>query len=106
MSNPPQMLSVTEARARILERFRPLETETIPLAQAAGRVLAEDVIAAQPVPPFANSSMDGYAVRVRDVAAASREQPAALTVSGGIPAGGALPPPPPGGTAGRLIDRA
>ena len=97
------MLSVTEARARILEHFRPLETETIPLAQASGRVLAEDVIAAQPVPPFANSSMDGYAVRVRDVASASREQPAALTVSGDIPAGASIPPPLAEGTAARIM---
>ncbi len=97
------MLSVTEARARILEHFRPLETETIPLAQVAGRVLAEDVIAAQPVPPFANSGMDGYAVRVRDVMAASREQPAALTVSGDIPAGASIPPPLAEGTAARIM---
>lgn len=97
------MLSVAEARARILEHFRPLATETIPLAQAAGRVLAEDVIAAQSVPPFANSSMDGYAVRVRDVAAASPERPAALTVSGDIPAGASIPPPLAEGTATRIM---
>jgi molybdopterin molybdotransferase len=103
MSNPPQMLSVAEARARILEHFHPLPTETIPLALAAGRVLAEDVIAAQPVPPFANSSMDGYAVRLRDVAAASREQPVRLAVSGDIPAGAPIPPPLAQGTAARIM---
>ncbi len=97
------MLSVAEARARILEHFRPLETETVPLAQAAGRVLAEDVIAAQPVPPFANSGMDGYAVRVRDVMAASREQPVALKVSGDIPAGAPIPPPLAEGVAVRIM---
>ncbi len=97
------MLSVAEARARILEHFRPLATETVPLAQAPVRVLAEDVTAAESIPPFANSSMDGYAVRVRDVAAASREQPAALTVSGDIPAGAPMPAPLAEGTAMRIM---
>jgi molybdopterin molybdotransferase len=97
------MLSAAEARARILEHFRPLETETIPLAQAPARVLAEDVIAAQSVPPFANSSMDGYAVRVQDVRAVSREQPAALVVSGDVPAGAPMPPPLAEGTAMRIM---
>ena len=103
MTNPPQLLSVAEARARILEYFHPLETETIPLAQAPARVLAEDVTATQPVPPFANSSMDGYAVRVRDVAAASREQPVALIVSGDIPAGSPMPAPLAVGTTMRIM---
>src|SRR5574341_640134 len=91
MTTLPQMLSVADARARILEHCHPLETETIPLAQAAGRVLAEEVVATQPVPPFANSGMDGYAVHVRDVLAASREHPVVLKVSGDIPAGAPVP---------------
>ncbi len=97
------MLSVAEARARILEHFRPLPTETLPLVQAARRVLAEDVTAAQPVPSFANSGMDGYAVRLRDVAAASREQPVALKVSGDIPAGAPPPAPLAEGTTMRIM---
>ena len=86
-----QMLSVAEARARILDHFLPLDTETIAIAQAAGRVLAEEVIAPHDLPLFSNSSMDGYAVRVRDVAAASRDHPVSLRVSGDIPAGAGLP---------------
>jgi molybdopterin molybdotransferase len=97
------MLSVAEARARILEHFRPLAAETIPLAEASTRALAHDIVAAQPLPPFANSSMDGYAVRVREVAAASREQPVMLTVSGDIPAGAPMPPPLALGTTMRIM---
>lgn len=57
------MLSVDEARAAVLEAVRPLGAEELPLAAAHGRVLAEDVRAAHDVPPFANSAMDGFAVR-------------------------------------------
>ena len=104
MSNLPQpMLSVAEALARILDHFQPLDTETVALTEAAGRVLAEDVVAAQDIPPFANSSMDGYAVRVRDVGGASRDQPVALKVSGDIPAGLSLPLPLAEGTAMRIM---
>jgi len=97
------MLSVAEALARILDHFQPLDTETVALTEAAGRVLAEDVVAAQDIPPFANSSMDGYAVRVRDVERVSREQPAVLKVSGDIPAGSSLPYPLAEGTAARIM---
>jgi molybdopterin molybdotransferase len=46
----------------------PMPAETLPLAQCAGRVLAEDVVALRTQPPFANSAMDGYAVRAVDLA--------------------------------------
>lgn len=57
------MLSVAEAKARILELSDPLPAEDVPLRQAAGRVLAKPIIAARTQPPFAASAMDGYAVR-------------------------------------------
>jgi len=97
------MLSVNEARARLLENFHPLDPETLPIDQAAGRVLAVDITATQDLPPFANSSMDGYAVRCRDVATASREHPAVLKVSGDIPAGSGQPLPLVDGTAARIM---
>ncbi|MGH2522087.1 MAG: molybdopterin molybdotransferase MoeA, partial [Anaerolineales bacterium] len=99
----PQLLSVAEARTRILEHFQPLTPETIPITQAAGRVLAEDIAATQDLPPFTNSSMDGYAVRWREVAGASAEQPLALRVSGDIPAGAGVPAPLIEGTAMRIM---
>ena len=61
------MLPVEDARKRILEGFAPLGAEQISVADALGRVLAEDVIARVTKPPMAVSAMDGYAVRAGDV---------------------------------------
>jgi molybdopterin molybdotransferase len=97
------MLTVAEARARILNQVQPLSTETIALESAAGRVLARALTATEDIPPFVNSSMDGYAVRARDVALASRAHPVTLPVSGDIPAGGDFPRPLPAGTAMRIM---
>jgi molybdopterin molybdotransferase len=77
------LLRVAEALERILAEFQPLPIETISLHDARGRVLAEDVQAEENIPPFANSSMDGYAVRAQEVSAA----PVLMRVSGDIPAG-------------------
>lgn len=57
-----ELISIEEARRRVLEAVRPLETEDVPLDRALGRTLAEDVASAIPVPPFDSSAMDGYAV--------------------------------------------
>ncbi|MDX6639550.1 MAG: molybdopterin molybdotransferase [Solirubrobacteraceae bacterium] len=57
------MLSIDEARAAVLEAARPLGAQDVALGQAHRRILAEDVVAAHDVPPFANSAMDGFAVR-------------------------------------------
>jgi len=57
---------IDEALALVLERARPLEAEDVPIAAAAGRVLAEDARAAVDLPPFPSSAMDGYAVRAAD----------------------------------------
>lgn len=78
------MLSVQEARQRILSHFSPLESELVPLEQAAGRVLAVQIHAPFDLPPFDNSSMDGFAVRAADLAG---DHPLNLTVIGDIPAG-------------------
>ncbi|MEP0762547.1 MAG: molybdopterin molybdotransferase MoeA [Chloroflexota bacterium] len=73
------LLSVDDALSRILERVRILPAEEVHIAQALERVLAEDVVAAAPVPPFANSAMDGYAVRAADVGGAASDAPVFLT---------------------------
>lgn len=57
------MLSVAEARARVLALVAPLGGEEIPLAEAGGRILLRDVVATRDQPPFAASAMDGYALR-------------------------------------------
>ena len=63
------LISFEEAKERLLtSALRVMETETIDLANAFGRVLAEDLISPMTVPPFSNAAMDGYAVRVADLA--------------------------------------
>jgi len=81
------MLSVEEALERVLNAFHPLEPEQVPILEALGRVLAEDVRADVDIPPLANSSMDGYAVRAADTAGASRQDPKRLRVVGEVAAG-------------------
>ena len=82
-----QLLSVAEAQQRLLKFFPVLGVEYVDLAQAAGRVLAEAVAAQLDLPPFPNSSMDGFAVRVVDTAGASLEHPVILDVVADVPAG-------------------
>src|SRR5258707_669986 len=60
------LLTFEEALREILARVRPLPVETVPLAEAAGRVLAQDATSAVDLPPFPSSAMDGFAVRVDD----------------------------------------
>ncbi len=81
------MISVDEARERILERFRPLEPERVPILEALDRVLAEDIYSDIDIPPFANSAMDGYALRSEDTIGASRKSPATLEVVADLAAG-------------------
>src|SRR5687767_8280335 len=81
------ILSVDQARKRILSYFQPVTTETLPLTGCSRRVLAEDIVAANDLPPFDNSSMDGFAVRAADVADATTESPRTLRVVADIPAG-------------------
>ncbi len=81
------MISVEEARERILSYFHRLEPETVPLLDALGRVLDEDVTATFDIPPLDNTAMDGYAVRAADTAGASEGTPAELRVTGEVAAG-------------------
>ena len=67
------------ARGLVLERVAPLRAESVPLVDALDRVLAADVESAEPVPPFDNSAMDGFAVRAADTQAAA-ERPVSLAV--------------------------
>ena len=81
------LLSVDEARERILSHLRPVTTETLPLVECANRVLAQDIAAANDLPLFDNSSMDGFAVRAADVVNAATAAPRSLRVVADIPAG-------------------
>jgi molybdopterin molybdotransferase len=81
-----KLLSVQDAQARILKHIRPVQTETLPLAEATDRVLASDIPSTD-LPLFDNSSVDGFAVIAADVAEASPEAPRRLQVIADIPAG-------------------
>lgn len=81
------MLPVEEARALLLRHAPPRRVETVPLENALGLVLAEDLRAAEPLPAFPRSGMDGYAVRSADTRNATREAPVTLRLAGVIPAG-------------------
>ncbi|MEU9577275.1 MULTISPECIES: gephyrin-like molybdotransferase Glp [Streptomyces] len=81
------MWTVEEHLEDILSTVRPLEPIELRLLDAQGCVLVEDVTVPVPLPPFDNSSMDGYAVRVADVTGASEEFPAVLDVVGDVAAG-------------------
>ncbi len=82
------MLTVEEARERILASFQPLQSvEEVPLTAALGRVLAEDAVAGESLPPFANSAMDGYALRSEDTTSAAAATPTKLRLAGEVPAG-------------------
>ena len=82
------MLSVAQALERVLAGVPVLGTESVPLAEALGRVLAAPVVAAREIPPWDNSSMDGYAVRAVDTTTASAAHPVVLPVAGEVAAGG------------------
>ncbi|MFE9256210.1 gephyrin-like molybdotransferase Glp [Streptomyces sp. NPDC006879] len=92
-----RLWSVDEHLADVLEAVRPLEPIELQLLDAQGCVLVEDVTVPVALPPFDNSSMDGYAVRTADVTGATEEFPAVLNVIGDIAAGsGPLPTVGPG----------
>lgn len=93
------MLSVRQALDRVLADVAPGGVERIGILDAVGRVLAEDVRSLRDVPAFANSAMDGYAVRHADVASA----PARLRVVGVAAAGGEAAGVVAGGTAVKIM---
>ena len=97
------MISVEEATAFILARIEPLGDEEVEVVRALGRILAEDVDAPDDIPPWPNSSMDGYALRAADTARAAPESPARLAVAGRVPAGAPAGRPLRAGEAYRIF---
>lgn len=84
-----ELLTVEQYRAELLDLVHPdARVESVPLAAASGRVLAQDVVSGVSIPVFANSAMDGYAVRFAEAA----EVPATLRVVGDVAAGSAADP--------------
>ena len=77
------MIPLSDAQSWVLSQFGSLPPQRIPLDDAHGCVLSEDIVSTENVPPFADSSMDGYAVRAADTANA----PVRLDVVGSVAAG-------------------
>ena len=84
---PGKMISIQEAQNMVLAECAFLPAERLPLTQVLSRVLAEDIVAGNDLPPFANSAMDGYAVRAADVVEADVDNPVTLKVVATLPAG-------------------
>ena len=82
-----KLISIDEARARVLAEVFPLPVEALPLAEVLGRVLGEEIVASHNVPPFDNAGMDGFAVRAVDIVDATAATPVPLQVLETIPAG-------------------
>jgi molybdopterin molybdotransferase len=81
------VLSVEEALERVLGFFDLLEPERVPILEALGRILAEDIRADVDIPPYTNSAMDGYAVQAADTVGATPESPRRLSMVGDLGAG-------------------
>nr|WP_040050164.1 gephyrin-like molybdotransferase Glp [Caballeronia concitans] len=102
-SSRPPMLATAEALGLLLDAARRVDgVERIDTLDALGRVLAADVVSPLDVPPMHTSSMDGYAVRAADLAAATDATPVALPVSQRVPAGHTAEPLA-AGTAARIF---
>lgn len=92
------MITVEEHGARILATADVLPTARVPLGEALGLVLADDIASRWPVPLFDNSAMDGYAIKRADAV-----EGAGLRVVADVPAGSALDPPLDAGEAARIM---
>lgn len=98
-----EYLTVTEALSLVLGGVAVLPAEKVSLDNALGRVLAGTVTAQDSLPPFANSSMDGYAVRSADVQGAGESHPVSLQVLADIAAGAVPTVVVKAGTAARIM---
>jgi len=97
------LLNVDQALEQVLAKIPRLSAEKVELAASLNRVLAEDIIADSNIPPFPNSSMDGFALRAVDSIGASSNTPLMLTVVMDIPAGTVPPRPLKTGEAARIM---
>ena len=97
------MISVEQARDRILAFFERLPVVQRPLLETLGQVVAENVIAPFAIPPLDNTAMDGYAVRAADTVGASEDAPVMLRVTADLAAGYVLDTPVGAGEAVRIM---
>ncbi len=85
------MISLEEAQARINRDIGLLPIIEVPLADALGLVLQQDVVANEPIPPFDNTAMDGFAIRAADSSIAGEDSPVTLPVVATVAAGSVAP---------------
>ena len=97
------MIPLEEARIRINRDLIVLPVVDVPIASAREMALAETVTATEAIPPFANTAMDGFAVRSADTRGASKDNPLMLPVAATIPAGGVAPRALEAGEAMRIM---
>jgi molybdopterin molybdotransferase len=97
------MLTVTEASERIMAEIKQLDAESVPLRRALGRVCSEDISATVTMPPWSNSSMDGYAVRSADITPVMSGKKVILRVVATVAAGEFAPRPLKRGEAMRIM---
>lgn len=96
-------LTVAQAQDTILEEVSTLAAETVPVADAQDRILAEDVLSSRVLPPADCSAMDGYAIHSSASQTASKETPASMRVAFEVAAGGSADCPLEAGCAARIF---
>lgn len=85
------MIALEEAQAKVNRDLAVLPPVDTPIRETLGMVLAETVAATEAIPPFANTAMDGFAVRAEDTRGATKDNPLTLPVAATIPAGSVAP---------------
>ncbi len=97
------MMPLEEAQAKVNRDLSVLSSTEVAIADALGLVLAETVVATEDIPPFANTAMDGFAVRAADTIGATKSSPVSLPVVGTIAAGTVAERPLEAGEAMRIM---
>ena len=97
------LLPLADAQERVWSTIEPMGAVTVPIGESRGLVLAQKVTAQENIPPFANTGMDGFAVRAADTEGASPEAPVSLQIAGTIAAGAVADRPLEAGEAMRIM---
>lgn len=97
------MIPLGDAQAHVRSAIEPLPVVDVPIAESVGLVIAETVTAPEAIPPFANTAMDGFALRSADLAGATHSSPVELPIVATVAAGATAPRPLAAGEAMRIM---